>query len=155
MEQLVQLEPQSGSILVELGWPRRGNYSYGPYGYYGGNNFWSGRNLVGLGLAAAGGGGGGYGYGYGNWAIGGPGGGWWGYSPWRSNYAWNYWYGNPGWNTFAGYYGWNTPYYYDYGARWQRRLPGQYGLCERSTRGNCCRLLAVGSRAGVRHAKSK
>jgi hypothetical protein len=88
--------------------------SFGPAGFYGGGNFWSGRNLIGLGLSAAGVGGG-YGYGYGNWAIGGPGGGWWGYSPWRGNYPYNYWYGNPGWNTFAGSYGWNTPYFYDYG----------------------------------------
>jgi len=75
-----------------------------------GNNFWSTRNLIGLGLAASGIGG------YGGFGAGayGPGG-WWGYSPWLGYQPYGYWYGNPGWNTFAGSYGWNTPYFYDYG----------------------------------------
>lgn len=84
---------------------------YGPYAgglyrgspYFGGN-FWSGRNLVGLGVASALGGGYGYGGGYGNW---------WGYSPWLGNRPYGYWYSNPGWTTFGSYYG--QPYYYDYG----------------------------------------
>jgi hypothetical protein len=100
---------------------------YGGLGYYPfyGGNFWSGRNLIGMGLMSAlGGGYGGYGLGgYGGYGLGGLGGyggygglgNWWGYSPWLGNYAPGYWYGNTGWNTFANNYGWQQPYYYDYG----------------------------------------
>jgi len=87
---------------------------YGGYPYFGGN-FFSGRNLIGLGLMSALGGGYGYGpYGIGGYGMGGLGG-WWGYSPWLGNQPWNYWYGGTPWNSLAGNYGWNSPYYYDYG----------------------------------------
>jgi hypothetical protein len=81
---------------------------FGPYAYgyagvpYFGGNFWSGRNLVGLGVASAlGVNTGGYGYN------------WWGYSPWLGYRPYGYWYGNPGWGMFANYYG--QPFFYDYG----------------------------------------
>jgi hypothetical protein len=103
--------------------------AYGGLGYapfYGGN-FWSGRNLIGLGLMSAlGGGYGGYGLGgyglggYGGYGLGGLGGygglgNWWGYSPWLGTQPYGYWYGNTGWNNLASGYGWQQPYYYDYG----------------------------------------
>jgi hypothetical protein len=78
----------------------RTNYRYSRYPYYG-NNFWSGRNLIGLAL----------GYSYGS----GYRGGYWGYQPWVAGRPWWYWYGTPRWAAFAGWYGWNQPYYYDYG----------------------------------------
>jgi len=94
-----------------------GPYAYGAYGGYGGypyfgGNFWSGRNLVGLGVMSGLGGGG-----YGGYGVGGYGGmgNWWGYSPWLGYQPYSYWYGNPGWGTFANYYGWNQPFFYDYG----------------------------------------
>jgi hypothetical protein len=110
MNNWLESNPNRARYWSNWGGNVRNNFYYGGSPYFG-SNFWSGRNLIGLGLAATGVGG----YGYGNYAIGGPGGGWWGYSPWMGNYPGYYWYGNPGWNTFAGYYGWNTPYYYDYG----------------------------------------
>jgi len=91
------------------------NAGYGAYGYGGvpffGGNFWSGRNLIGLGVMSALGGG------YGGYGAGGYGGlgNWWGYSPWLGNQPYGYWYGNPGWGTFANSYGWNQPFFYDYG----------------------------------------
>jgi hypothetical protein len=86
---------------------------YGGYPYFGGN-FFSGRNLIGLGVMSALGGGYG-GYGYGGYGLGGYGGlgNWWGYSPWMGTYPAGYWYGNPGWGMFANSYG--SPYFYDYG----------------------------------------
>jgi hypothetical protein len=111
-----------------------GGYGYGGLGGYPlyGSNFWSGRNLIGMGLMSAlGGGYGGLGYGLGGYGLGGYGlggyglggygglggglGNWWGYSPWLGNQPYGYWYGNPGWNTLANNYGWQQPYYYDYG----------------------------------------
>jgi len=93
-----------------------GGYGYGGYPMFGGN-FWSGRNLIGMGvMSALGGGYGGYGVGgYGLGGVGGYGGlgNWWGYSPWMGSYPAGYWYGNPGWGTFANTYG--SPYFYDYG----------------------------------------
>jgi hypothetical protein len=121
MNNWLAANPARATYWGNLGTNVRNNFllGYGPYygGYpYFGGNFWSGRNLIGLGLMSALGGGYGYGpYGIGGYGMGGLGG-WWGYSPWMGNQPWNYWYGNPGWNTYAGYYGWNTPYFYDYGS---------------------------------------
>jgi hypothetical protein len=80
-----------------------GGYGAGGMGYYPfiGNNFWSGRNLMGLGVSAATG----SPYGYS----------WWGYSPWMGGSPAGYWYGNPGFGMFANSYGWNSPFFYDYG----------------------------------------
>jgi hypothetical protein len=119
----------TNSLLFGNPYGAYGGYGLGGYGYGGypmfGGNFWSGRNLIGLGVMSALGGGGygglggygGYGLGgYGGYGVGGYGGlgNWWGYSPWLGNYPAGYWYGNPGWGTFANSYG--SPYFYDYGA---------------------------------------
>jgi len=114
------------SYLGGLGY---GGLGYGGLGYapFYGSNFWSGRNLIGMGLMSALGGGYGYGlggYGLGGYGLGGYGGyggyggglgNWWGYSPWLGNQPYGYWYGNTGWNNLASGYGWQQPYYYDYG----------------------------------------
>jgi hypothetical protein len=82
----------------------RNSFRWGSNPYYT-NQWWSGRNLIGLGL------GGGYNIGFGN-------NNWWGYQPWSNNYPSSYWWGRPRWNSFYTWfpnYGWNQPYYYDYG----------------------------------------
>jgi hypothetical protein len=105
-------------------WNRWGNnvrssFRWGGGGFspYYSNQFWSGRNLIGLGLGngynigLGGGGFGGFGGGFGN-------GGWWGYQPWLSSYPYSYWWGQPRWNMFSSWfpnYGWSQPYYYNYG----------------------------------------
>lgn len=81
----------------------RSSFRWGSSPYYT-NQWWSGRNLIGLGL--------------GNYAIGGVNSDWWGYQPWGNNYPSSYWWGRPRWNSFYTWfpnYGWNRPYYYDYG----------------------------------------
>jgi len=69
--------------------------------YFGGRDWWYGRNFVGFGL------------GFNNGL------GWWGYSPWYSTRPYWYWWSRPTWgyvcDWFPGY-GWADPYYYDYGA---------------------------------------
>jgi len=82
----------------------RSSFRWGSSPYYT-SQFWSGRNLIGLGL------GNGYSIGLGN-------NNWWGYQPWGSSYPYGYWWGRPGWNSFYTWfpnYGWSNPYYYDYG----------------------------------------
>jgi hypothetical protein len=110
--------PQRASYWNNWGSGVRGNFYAGGNPYFGGRgfynqNFWSGRNLIGLGLAAAGiGNNYNYGPGYGGYN------GWWGYQPWSNAHPWHYWWGRPSWNSFYTWfpsYGWNQPYYYDYG----------------------------------------
>jgi len=89
----------------------RSSFNWGGASPYYSNNFWSGRNLIGLGL------GNGFNIGLGGGGFGGAGG-WWGYQPWLSSYPYSYWWGQPRWNSFYNWfpnYGWSQPYYYDYG----------------------------------------
>jgi hypothetical protein len=82
----------------------RNSFRWGSNPYYT-NQWWSGRNLIGLGL------GGGYNIGIGN-------NNWWGYQPWGNTYPSSYWWGRPQWTSFYTWfpnYGWSQPYYYDYG----------------------------------------
>jgi hypothetical protein len=115
MRDWIQNNPRRAAYWANWGNGVRGNYFVGPNPYFGGQpfytqNFWSGRNLIGLGLAAAG-------YGNAGAAVAGyPT--WWGYSPWTGNRPWNYWWGVPTWNGMVGWfpnYGWTQPLYYDYG----------------------------------------
>lgn len=81
----------------------RNSFRWGSTPYYT-NQWWSGRNLIGLGL--------------GNYSIGVGNNNWWGYQPWGNQYPYGYWWGRPRWNSFYTWfpnYGWNQPYYYDYG----------------------------------------
>jgi hypothetical protein len=120
MNSWIQNNPQR--LAVWSGWanPIRSGFYAGGSPFFGGSpfytgNFWSGRNLLGLGLAGAGLPG--LGSAVAGYPMGmGMG---WGYSPWLGYQPWNYWWSNPGWNGLTGYmsgYGFNQPYFYDYGA---------------------------------------
>jgi len=122
MNNWIQSNPQRAAVWGGWGNGVRGNFYVGRTPFFGGNpfytqNFWSGRNLIGLGLGGAGYGR--LGAGIGGYPM------WWGYSPWSGYRPWNYWWGVPTWNGLTGWfpnYGWNQPYYWDYG-------PGEYIYC--------------------------
>lgn len=108
--------PQRASVWGGWGNRARGNFFVGNSPYFGGSpflygqDFWSGRNLIGLGLTSAG-------YGRLGAAVGGyPA--WWGYSPWAGYHPYSHWWGTPTWGGVCGWfpnYGWTQPCYYDYG----------------------------------------
>jgi len=115
MNNWIQRNPQRAAVWGGWGNGVRGNFYVGRTPFFGGNpfytqNFWSGRNLIGLGLGGAG---------YGRLGAG-VGGSpmWWGYSPWAGYRPWAYWWGVPTWGGLCSWfpnYGWSQPYYYDYG----------------------------------------